>query len=124
MVLAPSPGAQMNALKLPFKAKGKGKKPAAKKEAPKKPLVAPPERPVLESFAIPQQLSQKLAALRSRRWNISVLQGTFVLLSVLPVLWLAQGLADWSFDLPWIVRAIFLLTDLAILGWLYRRHLH
>lgn len=114
----------MTALKLPFKGKGKGKKPAAKKEAPKKPLVAPPERPVLESFALPQQLSQKLAALRSRRWNISVLQGTLILASVLPVLWLAQGLADWSFDLPWIVRAIFLLTDLAVLGWLYRGHLH
>jgi hypothetical protein len=113
----------MKAPNIPLKRKAKGKKPAVPKAPPRKESPKP-VLPVLESYPLPAQLSQKLAALRSRRWSVGVLQGLLILACPLPVLWVVQGLADWSFDLPWIVRAVFLIADLAILGWLYRLHLH
>lgn len=78
----------------------------------------------LAPIPLPADLKQRLLELRHRYRTIHVSTGFFMMLSAVSLLLLVQGLADWWFDLPRMARAIFLLTDFALLGAIYYRHLH
>jgi len=90
-------------------------KPAAAKVAP---VV------ITDPLPLPGNLLHRLNALRRRYRAVGMSKGIAMLLGALSLLLLAQALSDWWFDLPWFARAGFLLADLAVLGTIYRRHLH
>ena len=90
-------------------------KPAAAKVAP---VV------ITDPLPLPGNLHHRLNALRRRYRMVGMSKGIAMLLGALSLLLLAQALSDWWFDLPWFARAGFLLADLAVLGTIYRRHLH
>ena len=99
---------------------------AKRKKASMK-LVPVPRRvaPVVAQtpIALPGNLKQRLNALRRKHRMVAVMTGLAMLVGAACLLLLAQGASDWWFELPWIARAGFLLADLALLGWIYRRHL-
>ena len=88
--------------------------------------VKPLPRAVQEepSIPLPADLKKRLTALRSRYRMVHLGIGIFMLLGAVSLLMLVQAMADWWFDLPWAARAMFFLIDLALLGVIYRRHLH
>jgi len=77
-----------------------------------------PSLPVGERLALPHGLRSVLGQVRRRHVAFTLAGGTAVVLTALSALWLIQGLADWLFGLPWIVRCIFLLADAGVIGWL------
>jgi hypothetical protein len=88
------------------------------------PIFQWPSTPPLASIPLPLDLRNRLLFVRRRHRTVSVGTGVFMLLAAASLLFLMQGLADEWFDLPWAVRAVFLLVDLFLLASLYRRHLH
>jgi hypothetical protein len=98
-----------------FKAKKSARTTAPKSTSP--PVV------IRDPIPLPGNLLQRLNALRRRQKAVAVSTGLSKLVAAISVLFLAQGVSDWWFDLPWIARAIFFLADLLILGAIYRRHL-
>lgn len=90
-------------------------RPAKKPSEPSGPAVVP--------LPLPPDLQQKLLALRRRRRMVFFGEGFSILLGVICLLVLGQGLADWWFDLPWLVRLCFLLADFGLIGWIYHHHL-
>jgi uncharacterized protein DUF4175 len=90
-----------------------------------KPAVKVAPAPVMagDPIPLPGNLRQRLNNLRSRLQVVGISTGVAMLLSALSLLFLAQAVSDWWFDLPWIARAGFLLADIAVLGSIYRRHL-
>jgi hypothetical protein len=68
---------------------------------------------------LPGDLERRLVALRHRRRLIAISETIVALASVLCLLWLAQGVADWFVPLPWLVRVALFLADLAVLRWIY-----
>ena len=93
----------------------------ARPPAPKAP--PRPAKP-LPPIPLPADLKQRLVSLRRRYRMVFALTGIFMLLGAVSLLLLAQGLSDWWFDLPWAARAVFLLIDIALIGSIFRRHLH
>ena len=93
----------------------------AKPTAPKPP---PMHLEPLPPLPLPEGLEQALIALR--RWYRLVMMttGLFLLLGAVSGLVLVQGLADWWINLPWLGRAVFFVTDLVLLSFIYRNHLH
>lgn len=82
-----------------------------------------PDLPVGERLALPQGLRSVLGQVRRRFVLFTTLTGLARIFAVLAGLWLVQGLADRLFGLPWIVRAVFLLTDAGVVGWLAWKHI-
>ena len=78
----------------------------------------------LPAIPLPGNLRQRLNALRRRHRLTGLMTGLAMVLTALSLLFLVQGVSDWWFDLPWFARVGFLLADLAVLGAIYRRHLH
>lgn len=68
--------------------------------------------------ALPRAIAHRLHALAERVLHVSWAEGLLRLVIALCVLVLVQGTLDWVFDLPQGVRLLFLLADLAILGYL------
>lgn len=97
------------------------KKPKTKATAKAKGKVAP--RPTQPSIPLPADLKRKLIALRRRYRMVFSIIGLCMMLSAISLLFLAQAMADWWFDLPWAARAMFLAIDLAVLATIYKRHL-
>ncbi|MBN8712010.1 MAG: hypothetical protein BGO12_09335 [Verrucomicrobia bacterium 61-8] len=77
-----------------------------------------PSLPAGERLALPQGLRTVLRQVRRRHVTFTLAAGSAVVLTALAALWLVQGLADWLFGLPWVVRCIFLLADAGVIGWL------
>jgi hypothetical protein len=90
------------------------------------PAIQAPPRPVkpLPAIPLPGDLKKRLIALRHRYQMVHSTTGIFMLLGALSGLFLAQGVSDWYFDLPWMARAMFLAIDIVLLITIYRRHLH
>jgi hypothetical protein len=86
-------------------------KPRAAKAAPVK-LEAP--------IPLPADLKRRLNGLRSRYRVVAVGTGLAMMVGAISLLFLAQAVSDWWFELPWIARAGFLLADLVVLGVIYR----
>jgi hypothetical protein len=76
-----------------------------------------------EPLPLPGDLKKRLNGLRQRYQLVGIIIGFAMLISAVSLLFLFQGLSDWWFDLPWFARAGFLLVDLVVLGWIYRRKL-
>ena len=85
--------------------------------------VAPSPHAPQVSIPLPDDLKQRLVALRRRYRMVNCGVGVFMMLGAVSLLFLAQAVSDWWFDLPWAARAMFLLIDIAILVTIYRRHL-
>jgi hypothetical protein len=98
------------------------KKPKGKTPVKAKGKVAP--RQTQPSIPLPADLKKKLIALRRRYKMVYSTVGFCMMLSAISVLFLAQAMADWWFDLPWAARAMFLAIDAVILAMIYKRHLH
>ncbi len=93
-------------------------KPSPAIQAPPRPLQPQPAIP------LPGDLKKRLIALRNHYRMVHGTTGIFMLLGAVSGLFLAQGVADWYFDLPWLARAMFLAIDIALLVTIYRPHLH
>ncbi len=78
--------------------------------------------PRLSPVPLPEPFRRQLAGLMRRHLLFTMGMEFAWMGAALGLLWLAQGLLDWSLDLSRGVRAIFLLLDLAALGgMLWRR---
>jgi hypothetical protein len=71
--------------------------------------------------ALPPVIVRRLAALRSRALRVAWTGGVLWMVIAVCAFVLLQGAADWLFDLPLRVRALFLLADLGLLGFLAYR---
>jgi len=89
------------------------------------PAIQAPPRPVapLPQIPLPSDLKHRLIALRRRYRFVHSTIGIFMLLGAISGLFLAQGVADWYFDLPWMARAMFLVIDIALIISIFRRYL-
>lgn len=85
--------------------------------APVKPPPLSPKAP------LPSDFKHRLVNLRRRYRLVFAATGLFMLFGAMSGLFLAQGLADWWFELPWTARAVFLAADLVLLGLICRHHL-
>ncbi len=108
-------------LSLPFLSKSK--------RAPRKPLAraataAPAPVQFVDPIPLSSNLKHRLNQLRGRYHAVAISTGVAMLLCVISLLFLAQAVSDWWFDLPWFARAGFLLADIAVLVSIYRRNLH
>jgi len=113
-------------MKLLIKSKGakKASSPKGKGAPLGKPVLPAQKKVVVPSIPLPGDLKKKLLALRSRYWRVNSLVGICMLICAISLLCFAQTVADWEFDVPWAARAMFLGIDIAILGTIYRKHLH
>jgi len=109
----------MNILSYLPKSKRTRQKPKASAARP-----APAPAVARDPIPLPGNLRQRLNALRNRHRVVGISTGLAMLLGAISLLFLVQGVSDWWFDLPVIARAGFLLADIAVLGSIYRRHLH
>ena len=113
----------MNLLTLLPKSRAASKR--SQRLLPPPPIKAPVRiEPTLPPIPLPIDLKRRLLALRRRYRMVAAGTGIFMLLSAVSLLLLFQGLSDWWFDLPWAARAVFFLADIALIGSIYRRHLH
>jgi hypothetical protein len=69
---------------------------------------------------LPTDLKRRLNGLRSRYRAVALGTGLFMMIAAISLLFLAQTVSDWWFELPWIARAGFLFADLVVLGVIYR----
>jgi hypothetical protein len=97
---------------------------AKTKRAPKVAVAKPAPVVIQDPLPLPGNLQRRLNALRRKYRLVGMTRGIAMLVGAICVLLLAQAVCDWWFDLPWFARAGFLLADLAVLGTIYRRHLH
>ena len=88
------------------------------------PKVKPRVMVPLPPIALSGHLKQRLQALSRRHWIVANSTGIAMLVATTSALILGQCFFDWLFDLPWLARAGFLLGDVILLGWIYRRKLH
>ncbi len=86
------------------------------------PLLSEP--PSATPLALPGSLFERLQALKRRHRAVGVVRGLAILVSAAVLLLIVQAQCDWWFDLPLFARAAFVVGDVALLGTLYRRHLH
>ena len=84
------------------------------------PVKLPPPSP---KAPLPLELKHRLVNLRCRYRLVFAATGLFMLFGAMSGLFLAQGLADWWFELPWTARAVLLAADLVLFGLICRRHL-
>ena len=68
--------------------------------------------------SLPPAISRRLVALAKRALHVSWAEGVLWAIAAACGLVVVQGALDWLFDLPLRVRLLFLLADLAILGFL------
>lgn len=106
----------------PFK-----KKPSAPAPRHRRPATAAPS-PYAEpsgppAFPLPPPLRRQLDGLRARQLAVAWAEGAALLLATGIALASLQMLCDWWLDLPRPVRAVFLLGDLVVLGWILRGRL-
>lgn len=92
----------------------------SRKKKQKAKFTAAPVAPA-KPLPLPEMVQSRLVALR-RRYRMTTLGEVFFrALAVISVLLLAQTLGDYWFDLPWLARAGFLLSDIVLLTYLYLR---
>lgn len=95
-------------MKMPFpKTKSRAPKPVGNR---REMLRMPP--------TLPQAIARRLQALSGRLLHVSWIEGVLWTVVAFCALVVAQGALDWLFDLPFRVRVMFLLADVAILGFL------
>lgn len=94
----------------------------------KKPAVKSQPRPAVSRGelrrmpkALPKAIVQRLNALASRVLHVSWTEGLLWLVAALSGLVILQGALDWVFDLPRLVRFLFVVGDLTILGFILFR---
>jgi hypothetical protein len=66
-------------------------------------------------------ITRALRQVMSRQKRVSLAECAALLLAFIPALWLGQALADWWFNLPWLVRLILLLADIGVAGYVIYR---
>ncbi|NJK90703.1 MAG: hypothetical protein HC904_02030 [Blastochloris sp.] len=71
-----------------------------------------------ERLSLPHKVLAPLKAIISRHLNTGITQGVFLVLGSAALLIAVQCCLDWWLDFPWMVRLLFFLMDLALLGWL------
>lgn len=81
------------------------------------PIVLPPGTPL----PLPPVIVRSLRQVMSRHWRVSLAECAALLLAFIPALWVVQALADWWFNLPWLVRFILLAADLGVAGYVIYR---
>ncbi|MES2921362.1 MAG: DUF4175 family protein [Verrucomicrobiota bacterium] len=94
------------------------KKPAVKRQP--RPAVSRGERRHVPK-ELPRGIARALNALASRVLYVAWAQGLLWLVAALCGLVILQGALDWLFDLPRLVRLLFAIADLAILGFILFR---
>ncbi|MDD5348566.1 MAG: hypothetical protein PHQ12_00010 [Chthoniobacteraceae bacterium] len=72
-----------------------------------------PELPAGVPVPLPREILGGLRRVRARKVRVELAECLALLAAVVPSLWLAQGLADWIFNLPWTVRSFLLAGDAA-----------
>ena len=84
-----------------------------------------PSRPMAarDPIPLPDDLRQRLNGVRRRFRMVGINTGLAMMLAAVSLIFLLQCVSDWWFDLPWIARGGFLLTDIVLLALLYRRQL-
>lgn len=93
---------------------------SSRKVRPPSPYADPVSPPVI---ALPAPLRHRLQGLRARHLGVLWTEGTSRVICAALACATLQMLADWALDLPRAVRAILLLADLGVLGWLAFRGL-
>jgi hypothetical protein len=78
--------------------------------------------PRWDTRALPQAITEPLRKVARRHLAIQWRECAVLLAGLLPGCWLAQGLADWIFDLPWAVRLILLALDVALAAYVLHRY--
>ena len=94
---------------------------ASKSEAAPAKRPPPAKRPAMPA-ALSPVIRRRLRALASRALRVAWTEGLLRLVAAASLLAMVQGTADWLFDLPVRVRALFLLADAAVLVFLSARH--
>jgi len=94
----------------------------------KKPAVKSQPRPAVSRGelrrmpkALPKAIGQRLNALASRVLHVSWAEGLLWFVAAFCGLLILQGTLDWVFDLPRLVRFLFVIADLTILGFILFR---
>lgn len=80
-----------------------------------------PALPPGTPFALPPAVLGALKQVRAKQWRVHLSECLLLLVAALPALWLAQGLADWWFNLPWMVRFVLLLVDAGLVCFIIYR---
>jgi len=73
--------------------------------------------------ALPHRVRNPLNAIIRRRLYTGLARGFFILLGTSAALVALQCLLDWWLDFPRLVRLVFFLADLTVLGWLGYRNI-
>lgn len=84
----------------------------------KRPDARPSALPAPVSAGLPRAVTVALRRVGARQLRMRFIEGALWLAAALPALALGQALADWAFNLPWIVRLLLLLGDVAAVGYL------
>ena len=114
----------MSVLDLLPKKKKAPAKARAGRPAPAPVVIQRYEMPLIPSnHPVPPRLAGKLASLRSRVRFIRSSERLAQMFTVAIILISAQMLFDWLVGLPWIVRAVFLGGDIALLYFYSRKYL-
>ena len=97
--------------------------PAKRSKPARKPAPTATNRRELRRIpqALPRAIGRRLNALAAKVLHVSWLEGALWVVVAACAFILAQGAADWLFDLPLKVRGLFLLADIAIFAFLVYR---
>ncbi len=79
---------------------------------------------VPEKMALPHKVLAPLNAIIRRHLHTGLARGLFMVLGTSVVLLALQCTLDWWLDFPWLVRLIFFLADLTLLGWIGYRTIY
>jgi hypothetical protein len=67
---------------------------------------------------VPSALAHALRRVIAYQWRVNLGECAALLTAAVPALWLFQALADYAFDLPWLVRACLLCGDAGVAAYL------